>query len=54
MSLYQHTEVWTKSPNFADDIFNDRQTSNISLTKSKNLNFSRLAVVFAQSVEARC
>ena len=30
------------------------QISNISHTKSQNLNVSRLAVVFAQSIEARC
>ena len=31
-----------------------RQTSNITRAKSPNLNVARLAVVFAQSTEARC
>ena len=30
------------------------QTSNIIHTKSQNFNVSRLAVVFAQSIKARC
>ena len=34
--------------------FNYRQFSNIRCTKSQNINVSRLAVVFAQSIEARC
>ena len=33
---------------------NYHQTSNISHTKSQNLNVSCLAVIFAQSIEARC
>ena len=31
-----------------------RETSNIRRTKSPKWNDSRLAVVFAQSIEARC
>ena len=31
-----------------------RQTSNIRRVKSQNLNMSRLAVAFAQPIEARC
>ena len=42
----------TKIPNMRKSKY--RKISNISRTKSKNLNVSRLAVVFAQSNEARC